>query len=427
MIGARWLSSCRTVEDVASCIISLYEENEEKLYSDEGDTDDGARRGYEDLNLAIGFVDHATQAAFQASEAGADEETIIAALLHDIGWLQEKPTEDQSLLTTADNSVLLAKHDIIGGKMLRECGFSERLSKLVEGHVQAKRYLTFKEEGYYAGLSAGSKFTLSHQGGVMTKVEAENFENDADFDKYCQIRRWDEGAKVKDWDVPSIQSYKDMMIRCLWSALWKDRRGFSSNFFVSVNEISKLKEQGVVIIRNLTTIAENGALRKLVNRLPVKSIRNFTDVDDLCMYGIDTFVKEGRLAQVCGTLSGHNNQILLHERIGTLEGDHKIPHTYTSHCDKNRDNPLSKKTKAGEIIICFLAIEDFGDECAIKFPNCEDGEESEVVVLNAGDAVFFMDSSPHCFSGNSQDLTLISTAYGNRDELGLNARDLYKH
>ena len=31
------------------------------------------------------------------------------------------------------------------------------------GHVQAKRYLTFKVDGYYEGLSSGSKFTLSHQ------------------------------------------------------------------------------------------------------------------------------------------------------------------------------------------------------------------------------------------------------------------------
>ena len=33
-----------------------------------------------------------------------DDETIIAALLHDIGWLVPKPA-DSSLLTTSDESV----------------------------------------------------------------------------------------------------------------------------------------------------------------------------------------------------------------------------------------------------------------------------------------------------------------------------------
>ena len=34
----------------------------------------------------------------------ADEETIVAALLHDIGWLVPKP-QDASLLTSSDESV----------------------------------------------------------------------------------------------------------------------------------------------------------------------------------------------------------------------------------------------------------------------------------------------------------------------------------
>ena len=61
------------------------------------------------------------------------------------------------------DQVWLAKHDVVGAKMLREVGFSDRLSRLVEGHVQAKRYLTFKEDKYFENLSEGSKFTLKHQ------------------------------------------------------------------------------------------------------------------------------------------------------------------------------------------------------------------------------------------------------------------------
>ncbi|EGD73976.1 hypothetical protein PTSG_05670 [Salpingoeca rosetta] len=249
-------------DGVVEKVIALFEENEKRLYSDkpgDGDTGDeeGARRGYEDLNLAVGFVFvfvdvFATQAAKQAVDAKADEETIIAALLHDIGWLAPKP-DDSTLLTTSDESVWLAKHDVVGAKMLRDMGFSDRLARLVEGHVQAKRYLTFKEDGYYEGLSAGSKFTLKHQGGVMSAEEAKAFEQDPDFDNYCQMRRWDENAKIKGLQVPSVRSYKDMMMRCLSTALWTDRKGFTAADIVTASLKSFFDEQG----ERLTIVIEN--------------------------------------------------------------------------------------------------------------------------------------------------------------------------
>ena len=42
----------------------------------------------------------------------------------------------------------------------------------------AKRYLTFKEPGYYEGLSDGSKRTLGFQGGLMDAKESAVFEQD---------------------------------------------------------------------------------------------------------------------------------------------------------------------------------------------------------------------------------------------------------
>ena len=83
----------------------------------------------------------------------------------------------------------LAKHDTVGAAYLRLLGFSDRCAALVEGHVQAKRYLCYKEQGYYDSLSEGSKFTLKHQGGEMTAKEAKQFEQEDDFDLYCLMRR----------------------------------------------------------------------------------------------------------------------------------------------------------------------------------------------------------------------------------------------
>eukprot|EP00466_Bigelowiella_natans_P021597 jgi/Bigna1/91785/estExt_fgenesh1_pg.C_1190014 len=134
----------------------------------------GTKTGRQDLldengEPGLGFVAHALQTAQNAKKAGYEEEVQVAALLHDVGWLLPKPSHEHrsDQLTSADSKVWLAKHDKVGADFLRQLGFSERTAKLVEGHVQAKRYLCFSEEEYYSKLSAGSKFTLKHQGALF--------------------------------------------------------------------------------------------------------------------------------------------------------------------------------------------------------------------------------------------------------------------
>ena len=61
----------------------------------------------------------------------------------------------------------IKSHEKIGGDFLRDLGFPERIAKLVENHVQAKRYLTFKYPEYFEKLSKASLQTLSYQGGPM--------------------------------------------------------------------------------------------------------------------------------------------------------------------------------------------------------------------------------------------------------------------
>jgi len=69
------------------------------------------------------------------------------------------------------------------------------MARLVEYHVQAKRYLTLKEPGYYARLSEASRRTLEYQGGVMSAAEAEAFERDPLCAVSLRMRQWDEQAK----------------------------------------------------------------------------------------------------------------------------------------------------------------------------------------------------------------------------------------
>ncbi|WP_276369733.1 phosphonate degradation HD-domain oxygenase [Chryseolinea sp. H1M3-3] len=145
----------------------------------------------------VSQLEHMSQAAQLAIEEGADDEVILAAFFHDIGHICVMQNENNSM-----NGYGVKSHEKIGADFLRQKGFPERIAKLVENHVQAKRYLTFKDPAYYNSLSEASKHTLEFQGGVMTAEEAEGFENDVLFETSISLRRWDELAK--ETNVPLL-------------------------------------------------------------------------------------------------------------------------------------------------------------------------------------------------------------------------------
>ncbi|KAI7846760.1 hypothetical protein BDC45DRAFT_528352 [Circinella umbellata] len=93
-------------------------------------------------------------AAVQALETKADNETILAALLHDIGKLE--PTNSTTTSPNSTISVGVTGHERIGAEYLRKLGFSNKVAQLVESHVPVKRYLTGKDHSYYESLSGAS-------------------------------------------------------------------------------------------------------------------------------------------------------------------------------------------------------------------------------------------------------------------------------
>ena len=125
------------------------------------------------IGEAISQIEHASQGAQLAEKAGHDDEVILAAFFHDIGHICVKTNEENDM-----GGYGVKSHEKVGADFLRERGFSEKIAKLVESHVQAKRFLTFKNPDYYARLSEASKKTLEFQGGPMDAAEADVFEND---------------------------------------------------------------------------------------------------------------------------------------------------------------------------------------------------------------------------------------------------------
>lgn len=152
----------------------------------------------------VSQIEHMSQSAQLAMLEGYDDEVILAAFFHDIGHI--------CVMQNADNDMGgygVKRHEQIGADYLREKGFPERVAKLVENHVQAKRYLTFKNPDYFNQLSEASKKTLEYQGGVMSPEEATAFEKDPLFEPSVRLRYWDEQAKQTNVSIMNLQLLKE--------------------------------------------------------------------------------------------------------------------------------------------------------------------------------------------------------------------------
>ncbi|WP_332846714.1 phosphonate degradation HD-domain oxygenase [Pseudomonas lactucae] len=136
----------------------------------------------------VSQIEHMSQTAQLAMAEGFDEEVVLAAFFHDIGHICGEGGENMG-------GYGVVSHERLGADYLRRAGFSERMAKLVEYHVQAKRYLTFSQPDYYARLSEASRRTLGYQGGVMSAEEARVFEQDPLCRISLRMRHWDEQAK----------------------------------------------------------------------------------------------------------------------------------------------------------------------------------------------------------------------------------------
>ena len=157
-------------------------------------------------------LEHMVQAAQLAEVQGFDEEVVLAAFLHDIGHICEAGHGDNEM-----DGFGIKNHEEIGADYLLSKGFSKKLARLVESHVEAKRYLTFKYPEYYNQLSDASKKTLEYQGGPMEEDEANAFEQYPLFDLIIKMRKWDEEAKVEHKPMPSLAHFRMMMQRHLES------------------------------------------------------------------------------------------------------------------------------------------------------------------------------------------------------------------
>jgi predicted HD phosphohydrolase len=155
----------------------------------------------------VSQLEHMCQAAQLAQAEGYDDEVVLAAFFHDMGHLCEH------IMTVGQmDGYGVADHEILAGNFLRQKGFSGKIARLVESHVQTKRYLTYKYPDYFDKLSAASRITLEKQGGMMTAAEAVLFEQDHLYSLFVKLREWDDKAKLLYQPLPSLDPYKEMAL-----------------------------------------------------------------------------------------------------------------------------------------------------------------------------------------------------------------------
>jgi predicted HD phosphohydrolase len=137
-------------------------------------------------------LSHALQTAGQAVAAGADDELVLAALLHDVGRAAALAGEDPS-----------AGHDVVGRRLVTRL-LGERAGWLVGAHAEAKRCLVATDPAYRDRLSPTSVRSLGRQGGSMSGPESAAFLAHPWAADALRLRRWDDAAKVPGAPAPSI-------------------------------------------------------------------------------------------------------------------------------------------------------------------------------------------------------------------------------
>jgi len=163
---------------------------------------------------AVSQLQHALQSAALAEQAQERPETIVAALLHDLGHLivaerdgvdEPDPSRDEL-------------HQFVVLPFLRGT-FPEAVLAPIRLHVDAKRFLCATEAGYEASLSPASKASLALQGGAFSAEEAAQFIAQAHAAEAVRLRRYDDLAKVQGWQGPELTHFEPYMARVAASHL----------------------------------------------------------------------------------------------------------------------------------------------------------------------------------------------------------------
>jgi phosphonate degradation associated HDIG domain protein len=152
-------------------------------------------------------LQHALQTAQLAEGEKAGDLLVTAALLHDLGHLLNLQGETPTARGIDD------QHQYYAIPFLRPL-FPAAVIEAIRLHVDAKRALCAMEPEYYEGLSDDSKRSLTLQGGIFSKNEADAFMAKPHAAGAVRVRRWDDAAKSPGLATPPLSHYLAIAARC---------------------------------------------------------------------------------------------------------------------------------------------------------------------------------------------------------------------
>ena len=168
-----------------------------------------SRWGTNKYDEQVSQIEHAVQCADYARIDNADDELIVATLLHDIGHLLE--LENQA------GKVNLAKndaHESTGASFLAQ-HFTSAVTAPIALHVEAKRFLCTTEATYFDTLSPASVRSLEIQGAKMSDSEVERFSRHPARERAVALRRWDELGKDLEPSGLTFADFREHIRRCI--------------------------------------------------------------------------------------------------------------------------------------------------------------------------------------------------------------------
>jgi len=149
----------------------------------------------------VDMLDHSLQTAARAAADDADDDLVVAALLHDIGHV---------LGEAGDWG--LADHAQVGADYLSGW-LPATVVEPIRLHVEAKRYLVATDREYRQHLGEASIMSLREQGGPMTDEEAQSFLTGPFAPDAVRLRRWDDDGKVVGDAVPTLDDARRVLAR----------------------------------------------------------------------------------------------------------------------------------------------------------------------------------------------------------------------
>jgi [1-hydroxy-2-(trimethylamino)ethyl]phosphonate dioxygenase len=171
-------------------ILALYELHGEKSYGED-----------------VTQLAHALQCAELASTAGASDELVAAALLHDVGHLLVGDRPDGWRDDVDDDH-----HEAVGARVLASV-FGPAVAAPVALHVTAKRWRCAVDPSYRGALSVASAATLIAQGGPLDDAACERFASHPSFRDAVRLREWDDAAKDPTAPSRALRGHEPLLAR----------------------------------------------------------------------------------------------------------------------------------------------------------------------------------------------------------------------